>query len=1288
MFRPFRFLARMLFLGGVALVSQAAWDDRSLGGPALEVFGPRVLRNRAELWAMAQHPRTGSLYVGATEGVIVFDGNSWALRPLESNSHVRSISFQPGTDRVWIGAVPDIGYFDESPGNESRFVSLKSKLPVSPDELQAIWACHATEGYVDFVANHDVLRWDGENFRVWHYPGEQRLFPVQFEGALWFHHESSGLYRLDASGPVKVYAPDQLPPASLFWLGRRDGQVVGASNAGLRVLDATQRSLSSPALDRFAAEGHLVGVTELPGGFQAWATLHGGVAIVSSRGEIVRRIDSASGLSGLTFGEFVDRDGDLWILTDSSLVRLASAGATAEVKLPGVAGAFTSIRRQGDETVWVCADNRVFRVQPRETAAGPLRVEALPPGLGGYRTAFPTPFGALLGRFGAIDLYHEGKITPSVGAFPSHIVHVAQTARSAPGRFILYKDDGFGELEHAADGSWRSTGFVATTTASSGVVEDRAGNIWMSNVNSPLLVARRENGRLAPPRPAFDLAPEFASHTLVFDRPDDLLVVAGRRLFLVRPGEPPRELPLVLPETPIGGSITSDGQRLYLRFQRTDAPIGYNFGVGLVELSADARTPRWRDLFIPGLHTAGQLTTFEITSERGTDTLWIGGSDGLIQARPTELHDWAPPHPPSIDFVGSHAGTEFSAEQQLHFLIRSYEIALRPALRFQTRFGLAHAEWSRPSSRVSFDFSSLREGTYTFSARTVNPAGQASEPTSFTFTILPPWYRSPWAYTGYAACAGFAVLGAVRYRERRMRARTLELERLVHERTAELEKANAAKDEFLASMSHEIRNPMNGVVGLSAAIDISPLNDEGRYRFGLLRHCASHLASLLEDILDFSKLQAGTIELDPQPFSPAELLEAVSAITAPVSAAASVSVEFALGPTVPPRLVGDARRIRQVLLNYVSNAVKYAPQGTVEVTAWSRRGAADRTVLVFAVSDEGPGIPPEEQTRIFEKFERGAGARSSRIPGTGMGLAVCRRLADKMGGRAWVESAPGQGSTFYLELELPIAVRAPVDSVERSLTALPKRALVVDDEEYNVVSLSALLERRGFTVRSALNGTEALRAAVEHQPDIIFLDYDMPDTTGPQLVRRIRETLQPLGRQPLVLATTAYSTVEKREECLAAGMDGFLGKPVVEERLRAALEEAILHRAPASARHLITPDAQIFDPLENLQMLARQHARPLESELAEFGGAATTEFTALTEAIAANDATASARAAHKISGRFGFLHAAAPMRRALHLEQVCRAGDWAAAQRLAEELAHDWTALRDSLARLTCASAE
>lgn len=525
------------------------------------------------------------------------------------------------------------------------------------------------------------------------------------------------------------------------------------------------------------------------------------------------------------------------------------------------------------------------------------------------------------------------------------------------------------------------------------------------------------------------------------------------------------------------------------------------------------------------------------------------------------------------------------------------------------------------------------------------------------------------------------MLGAIRIRERRIRARNLELEKQVAERTEELVKANAAKDDFLASMSHEIRNPMNGVVGLSAAIDISHLDEEGRYRFGLLRHCATHLASLLEDILDFSKLQSGTIEFDPQPFSPAELLDAVSAITSPVSAAAGVKVEFALGPSVPPRLIGDARRIRQVLLNYVSNAIKYAPQGDIDVTVWARIVGEKNAVLTFAVSDAGPGIPLEEQERIFEKFERGAGARSNRIPGTGMGLAVCRRLATKMGGNAWVESAPGEGSTFFLSLELPIAAPVTLDNATQTIVDLPKLALIVDDEDYNLVTLATMLERRGFQVLRAANADAALAGLAQH-PDVVFLDYDMPDTTGPELAKRIRQTTQ--QRQPLIIATTAYSTVEKRRECLAAGMDGFLSKPIGEERLGSALAEAIQSRSPGDARHFVLPSRDSFDPLENLQTLARQHAQTLEAELAEFSTAARAEFEELHAGLTAEDRQNSARAAHKLAGRFGFLHAAAAMKRALQLERMCQQGNWAAARPLATELTQDWTSLHDTLTRLNC----
>lgn len=1271
--------ALTVILSGLGFRAQAAWDVPFNGDPIVEIFRKQQTGVAYTVYAAATEPGNGPLWFGTDHGLLVFDGLKWTHHP--DTGSATALAFTPDGHQLIFGSWCDLGWIDFSPDGRPRVHSLREHLPFPATELQAVRACRASPNGFFYVADNCVLRWDGAKLDVWRYPGKQRLFPIEFEGALWFHDPQSGLYSIGPNGPERMFT-DGLPrDTGLFWLGRKDGQLIGISNHGCWTLEPRPRCLSPRELNEFTAQYSVIGVVELARGFRSVATLTGGIAIVDSDFKIVRQIPSTGDLQGSLYGQFRGRENDLWLLGEDRLLRLESTGATTRIRLDDdPRPKFTRfISVAPDHSLWVGTENRLYHLQRAENgrlgAAAETSVRQL-------YTVLAEENRTWLAGFGGVILRENGRDEKRFDGNGRHafgMVRLGQTDR-----WVASLNGGWMDISRSAPGQWSSEVRLNLPFFESAAL-DVDGALWTASpAEPPKKWIVQPDGftpvPLPPPLTAAEAAP-----SIVVARAHDAIVVAGNRVYRTRGAAPPLLL-CKLPAHAVAGAVSTDQQRLYLALNHgTTAPAGYQDSISVLELADNGRDAQLRHLVVPQLHTAGAINRLAINRTAGADLLWIGGSDALLQTRPAELPEWSPPAPPMITAGASgRTHTTLDYSESLRLRVTSPEITLRPALRYQTQFGPDGGYWSAPGDITSFEFSNLREGRYSFAVRAVNPIGQVSAPSYYSFVILPPWYRATGAYVGYAALASLGLFGALRYRERRIRARNLELQHLVDERTAELVKANAAKDDFLASMSHEIRNPMNGVVGLSAAIDISHLDEEGRYRFGLLRHCATHLASLLEDILDFSKLQAGTIELDPQPFAPAELLDAVSAITSPVSAAAGVKVEFALGPSVPPRLIGDARRIRQVLLNYVSNAIKYAPQGDIDVTVWARTVGESNAVVTFAVSDAGPGIPTEEQERIFEKFERGAGARSNRIPGTGMGLAVCRRLATKMGGTAWVESSPGEGATFYLSVELPIAAPVTLDTATQTVADLPKLALIVDDEDYNLVTLATMLERRGFQVLRAANGDAALAALAQH-PDVVFLDYDMPDITGPALARRIRQTVQ--QRPPLIIATTAYSTVEKRRECLAAGMDGFLSKPVGEERLGTALLEAIQTRSPGDARHFVLPSRDSFDPLENLQTLARQHTQTLEAELAEFSASAQGEFEELHAGLAASDRTRSARAAHKLAGRFGFLHAAAIMKRALHLERLCQQGDWTAARLLATELTQDWTALHDTLARLNCESA-
>ncbi|MEJ1974221.1 MAG: histidine kinase dimerization/phospho-acceptor domain-containing protein [Lacunisphaera sp.] len=376
----------------------------------------------------------------------------------------------------------------------------------------------------------------------------------------------------------------------------------------------------------------------------------------------------------------------------------------------------------------------------------------------------------------------------------------------------------------------------------------------------------------------------------------------------------------------------------------------------------------------------------------------------------------------------------------------------------QTRLVHGDGEWSPLSNRRGYEFSNLSEGLYRFEVRTVNASGLTSEPAVFTFEILPPWYRSNNAYLGYAIALIIGVWGLIRYRERQILAQNERLEKLVDVRTSELVRANAAKDEFLAGVSHEIRNPMNGVIGISESLKTTGLDPESRRKFGLLRECASHLSSLLEDILDISKMQAGVIELEVKPFDLNELIDAVVAMSTSDSEKYHIPVEAAISPGVPNYLHGDPRRIRQILLNFVSNALKFSGRGQVEITVWCKPAATpDHIEVIFAVSDDGPGISAEEQKKLFQRFERGCGgatwprARHGPRPGPVQGL---RR---KNGRAPLARERAGPGILLLFQRAVSDRAGAGRGGSATAAAAANKAALVVDDQEYNRIVLADLL---------------------------------------------------------------------------------------------------------------------------------------------------------------------------------------------------------------------------------------
>jgi signal transduction histidine kinase/ligand-binding sensor domain-containing protein/ActR/RegA family two-component response regulator len=1044
-----------------------------------------------EVWGMAQ-TADGKLWV-ATEGGLDRmrpDGSGFDHIPLEVGGEKRSASFGQtralfaGADgRLWIGA--ESGLYLREPDGTMR------KVPVDPS-------------------------FRGDLSKTWHIDGGHGEIRVSLTG---------GLLIIGADGVARPLASRQLSSQRIMsstrdasgrlWIATADGVFLDHVDVDHADADHDDRQLQ-----RIAAQPLLPG--GLPGN-KTWQTAldgEGGLWITFDQSSIAylppgwsgfSRFthipddpDSLTGIAASTI--LMSRDGKLWLGgTDGWIDKLDAATGRVQHVVQGIRGQIVSLAEDSRGRLWI--DN--------------------PPQL---------------------NLFDQGKLT-SIDLGHARVTRPVLLCAADGGRMYVAS---WNEGVFVVDPDSLAIAPVAMEQGNDGILHPdqitfHAGGLWYASEGG-LLRQDDEDGKLhfVPGVPRQEIV------AFTFDATGFWIATNGSALehYRYADGRAVQD-----------DSVDLDHEELKsdLRDLRVDRQGGLWVFANPGLWRFDQHTRRFRS-FGPAHGLSNANFDGAATAMAPGGMIFASGSGGVVAFQPERLlqAEKVGSLPTlSLAYLNVQRAGEVRAIAldskvvQLGWRDRDLRVGVRLASfinptvnRYRFRLNGFDNGWVDAGNRAERDFAGLAAGDY---ALEVQAAGADDRWVGLATPIsihvqAPPWVRW-WAWVIYVLLLAAAVSLILRQWRRRL-ARRHHVE-MVEQQRRMAEAASAAKTQFLATLSHEIRTPMTGVMGMAELLLSTPLSPLQHDYTQAMQRSGGMLLKLLNDALDLARIEAGKLELEPAVFDPRQLLEDVTQLEQGLAHAKGIRFVLDVADDLPQQLLGDALRIKQVLLNLANNALKFTEHGHVTLRAQRTPDG-----LLFSVSDTGPGIPEASQARLFQRFEQADGPQ--RRAGSGLGLAICRELVDMMGGSIELESRLAHGSTF--RVRLPLAEPAATAPSPAADVAADRRyrLLLVEDDTIVAAVIRGLLEREGHRVVHVTNGLAALAELAQASFEAVLLDLDLPGVDGFQIARLIRQR-EPAGAHLPIIAVTARSGSEDESRARAAGMDDFLRKPLSGEQLSGAL---------------------------------------------------------------------------------------------------------------------------------------
>jgi len=1160
-----------------------AQSGNEIGLPLIKFFAVEDYSASGQNWDITQDNR-GVMYFGNTSCVLEYDGNTWRRIPFPSI--VRSVkSDHKGV--VYVGAQGDFGYLMPDSTGTNQFISLLPYLSEKDRDFTNVWKTYVTEQGVYFNTLSHLFRWHNDSVKVW-YPDNSFGWSFIIRDTLFIQQRGDAIYKMVNDSLELLPGTNEVARSTIFFmLPYGESQLlIGTRNRGLEIYDNENVIPFKTDIDEYLQENGLYYAKKLSDGTIAIGT-SGGMVVIDENGTFKMILNETNGLvtKGI-LSLFSDHQGNLWLGMQNGIARLDWPSPLSRIEIDAhiedIHRHMEMLYASGRYGVHYLAPASVDDNGIRNTYFREVR------GLESLQCYDLLSFGKKLIVSTNNGLYEIITDRAELIGYENDWINSLERSRQDTTR-IFGSGDGKLVALRLQNGKWIEEGKIQglKTDEIRYVVEEDDGTLWLGTRYSGAIRIKFSDG--------FNLEPEidrfYTDHglpegdTYVFPIQNRVVFATDSGLFRFD-----EQKAYFLPDIAFGENFAGKiGSREVFRMvedNNGDIWMASPPQIGINRLKED-RTFFW------DTRAFNRITYYNIYSIYPdiNDVVWFGGNGGIYRYDPHIIKDYQSSYAAlvrtimvnsdSILFNGNHQFDRTTGEKQVYipelrynanemrFDYAATDFSDESVLEYQYILEGFDKKWSSWTIDKRKEYTNLPGGDYTFRVKARNIYDHISQEGNYAFTILRPWWETWWAYLIFGVLfigiISLIVIWYAQYRTWEQRKK-LAKEQEINRRLKQVDKL---KDQFLANTSHELRTPLQGIIGLSESLQERENEPGKKEDLALISTSGRRLSSLVNSILDFSKLKTHELQINPKSLDLRTITDVVLKMSVPLIKGKPLVLKNEIKSSIP-MIRADEERIFQILHNLIGNAIKFTTEGEVLVDATTKEDKVQ-----ISVKDTGIGIPEDKLDDVFKSFEQVDASVTREYGGTGLGLTITKQLVELHGGDIWLESEREKGTTVFFTMPVSEEV-AEIDERKVKLSRVREysgndtvekvlvekggsrensnkfNVLIVDDEPINQKVLSNHLASDTYGIFHALDGMEALNLIEKEHIDIVLLDIMMPKMSGYEVCQKIRERFLP-SELPVIMIT-AKDQVLDLVEGLASGANDYLAKPFSKDEFLSRLK--------------------------------------------------------------------------------------------------------------------------------------